>query len=134
MVERGSDRPPPKAQVADVLRDRIRSGELADGTLLPAEHRMAYDFDVSVDVMRAALGILRSEGLIVTKAPYGSRVRRPERRTVRVQRGSQVTVRMPSPEERRTHGLPEGVPLLELTHPSGRVEVLPADEVTLTFA
>lgn len=121
-------------QLADLLRDRIRSGELQHGALLPTERALWQEFGVARSTVRQAVAILRSEGLVQVRRPYGTYVRRPERRTVRVQRGSQVTVRMPSPEERRAHGLPEGVPIVELTHPSGRVEVLPADEVTLTFS
>lgn len=121
-------------QLADLYRARIRGGDLAHGTRLPAEKRIAQEHDVGLDLVRDALAILRSEGLIETVPRYGSRVRRPQRRTVRVQRGSRVRVWMPSPEEQREYGLPEGVPLLELTHPSGRREYFPADEVDLSTA
>lgn len=133
VIDPDADRPLVR-QLADLYRARILSGQLPHGARLPAEKRIAQEHDVGVDLVRDALVILRSEGLVETVPRYGSTVRRPERRTVRVQRGSRVRVWMPSPEERREHGLPEGVPLLELTHPSGRVEVFAADEVSLTFA
>jgi hypothetical protein len=41
---------------------------------------------------------------------------------------------MPSPEQRRVWDVPEGVAVVLLTHPSGEVEPMPADEVTLTFS
>lgn len=129
---------PAYLQVADTLRERIVKGQLRDGQLLPAEGRLAYDFEVSVSTMRAALRILRDEGLIVTRAPYGTRVRSPrERRDVRVPRGSSVRfVYSLTPEQRREWGVGLGVPaVILLIDPSGRVEVLPADEVDkLTFS
>lgn len=133
MVDPDGDRPVNR-QLADWYRQRIRSGDLRHGVRLPAEHRIGQEFGLGIDTVRSALAQLRAEGLIETLPRYGSRVRRPQRRTVRVPRGSRVRVWMPSPEERREHELPEGVPALELTHPSGRVEILPADEVTITFS
>ncbi len=121
-------------QLADIYRDRIRGGDLGHGVSLPAEHRLGQEYGVGVDTVRQALTILRGEGLVETVPRRGTRVRRPVRRTIRVQRGSRVQVWMPSPSERHEHGLPEGVPLLELTHPSGRAEYFAADEVSLTFA
>ncbi|HEY7225576.1 MAG TPA: GntR family transcriptional regulator, partial [Micromonosporaceae bacterium] len=94
--------------------------------------RIGQEHGVGIDTVRAALVILRGEGLVQTRARYGSRVRRPQRRQVRVPRGSSVEVWMPTPEQRREHGLPEGVPAVAITYPGGRVEVLPADEVRLT--
>lgn len=131
MVAPGSDMPSAAAQLADLLRGRILAGEMPDGTLLPAEHRLAAEYGLGVDTVRRALVILRGEALIVTERPYGSRVRRPERRRISVLRGSTMArVWMPSPEERRVYGVPEGVPLMEIILPSGQSQVHPADEVT----
>lgn len=122
-------------QLADLLREQIRSGELAPGARLPAESRLASSHGVGRDTVRDALAILRNEGLVVTRRPYGTTVRPiPDRRKVRVPRGSRLMVRMPGPEERRAHGLAEGVPLVELIHPSGRVEVIAGDEAEFTFS
>lgn len=134
MIDPDADRPVHR-QLADLLRDQIRSGDLPPGARLPSEWRLASEHGIGRDAVRAALTILRGEGLIVTKAPYGTTVReQPDRRPVRVPRGSWVEVGMPTPEQRKAHGLAEGVPLVVLGHPSGRVEYLAGDAVRLTFA
>lgn len=134
MIDPAADRPVHR-QIADLLRDQIRAGVLRPGDRLPAEMRLAQEYGVNRDTVRSAFAILRSEGLVVTRAPRGSVVReQPERRPVRVPRGSSATVRMPSPEERRENQLDEGVPLLELRRPDGRVETFAGDEVELRFS
>lgn len=134
MIDPRADRPVHR-QLADLLRERIASGDLGPGARLPAEHRIAQDYGIGRDSVRAAVAILRGEGLLVTRAPYGTSVRlQPDRQVVKVQRGSYVDVRMPSPDERREHALDEGVPLVELHHASGRVDYLAGDAVRLRFS
>lgn len=134
MINRHADRPA-YLQVADAIRERIRSGELREGQLLSAEHRLAWDYDVSTSTMRAALRVLRGEGLISTRAPYGTRVRKaPDRRVITVEPRARITrIWVPTPDERRTYGVEHGVPLFELRHPSGLVEVLSAAGVEIHF-
>ena len=133
MIDPDADRPVHR-QLADLLRTQIRSGVLRPGDQLPAENRLAQVHAVGRDTVRAAVAILRSEGLVTTRAPYGTVVRRqPSRRPVNVQRGSVVRVWMPDPDERRTHKVGEGIPLLEIRHPDGVVDVFPADEVELVY-
>ena len=50
--------------VAKSLRDRIISGEIADGSSLPTLDRLVTEFGVSAPSIREALRILESEGLI----------------------------------------------------------------------
>lgn len=50
--------------VADSLRDRILSGALADGDLLPKQEELMADFGVSPPAIREAFRILETEGLI----------------------------------------------------------------------
>jgi GntR family transcriptional regulator len=50
-------------QVADVLRRQVVQGLVSGGTL-PPEHRLSVDFGVSRNTVRAALDLLRDEGLI----------------------------------------------------------------------
>jgi len=134
VIDPRADRPVHR-QLADLLRARIAAGQLRPGDRLPAEHRLAQEYGIGRDSVRAALTILRGEGLLITRAPYGTRVRQqPDRRPVRVPRGSSVVVKMPTPEERREHDLDEGVPMIVLTDPSGRMEVIAGDEVTLRFS
>lgn len=62
------DRPTPSryVQLADELRTEILGGRWPAGDPLPSETRLAGQRGVSRDVLRAALAILRSEGLITT--------------------------------------------------------------------
>ncbi len=50
--------------VADVLRKRIVSGELADNATLPKQEELIEEFNVSKPSVREALRILETEGLI----------------------------------------------------------------------
>jgi DNA-binding FadR family transcriptional regulator len=50
--------------VAEVLRERIVTGELADGGKLPRQEDLLEEFNVSKPSMREALRILETEGLI----------------------------------------------------------------------
>jgi GntR family transcriptional repressor for pyruvate dehydrogenase complex len=69
--------------VSDALRDRILSGELADGSMLPKQEELLEEFGVSLPPIREALRILETEGLVA------------------VQRGNVggATVRVPRPEK-----------------------------------
>jgi hypothetical protein len=40
---------------------------------------------------------------------------------------------MPTDPERRTHGIPEGVPILVITEPGEEPRLLPADRTILQF-
>jgi DNA-binding FadR family transcriptional regulator len=53
--------------VADVLRRRILSGQLADGDLLPKQEQLLDEFGVSKPSIREALRILETEGLITVR-------------------------------------------------------------------
>jgi GntR family transcriptional regulator len=68
-------------QLADLLRERIVSGELQAGELLPSEPALVSQFDVSRTTARLALAELRREGLVETVKGSGTRVR--GRRSIR---------------------------------------------------
>ena len=51
-------------QVADELRRRILSGELADGSVLPTEDELLVEFPISKPSLREAIRILDAEGLL----------------------------------------------------------------------
>lgn len=70
------------AKVAAELRDSILSGHLSAGTPLPSEDRLGARHGVSRDTIRAALAVLRAEGLITTVQGGATYVR--DRRTVRL--------------------------------------------------
>src|SRR4051812_39068020 len=61
--------------VAAKLRERIVSGQLLDGDLLPKQEDLGQQFGVSKPTMREAIRILESEGLIeVQQGRFGGAV------------------------------------------------------------
>jgi DNA-binding GntR family transcriptional regulator len=67
-------------QLADVLRDQIRTGELRPGTELPSESVLSKEYNVSRDVVRDAMAVLRGEGVIATVRGRRAIVREPAAR------------------------------------------------------
>ncbi len=63
---------PAYQQVADVLRDRIRTGVIGEGEQLPSYAALMREFDVSVTVARSAVAVLRSEALVSTHQGKGA--------------------------------------------------------------
>lgn len=53
--------------IADVLRERILSGKLADGQSLPKQDDLLDEFRVSLPSIREALRILETEGLVTVR-------------------------------------------------------------------
>jgi len=66
--------------VSDALRDRILSGELPDGSMLPKQEELLGEFGVSLPPIREALRILETEGLITVQRGNvgGAIVHRPQ--------------------------------------------------------
>jgi GntR family transcriptional regulator len=69
-----SDRPAYK-QLADLLREQIRSGGLAPGTPVPSEATLMQTHGISRNTVRLAIQLLRSEGHVVTEHGRGTYVR-----------------------------------------------------------
>jgi GntR family transcriptional regulator len=61
-------------QLADLLRRRIASGELAVGATLPTEAQLVAGYGVSRVTARQAVGLLVDEGLVVRGSGRGTRV------------------------------------------------------------
>lgn len=119
-------------QLADILREQIRSGALAPGAALPGELELATTYGVGRQAVRQALGVLRSEALVVTTRGEGTAVRvQPTRRTIALGPGERVHYRPATPAERVELELDEGVGLAVLETADG-VQLLPADEVQFT--
>ncbi|MEV0349033.1 GntR family transcriptional regulator [Nonomuraea sp. NPDC050680] len=121
-------------QLADIIRADIAAGRLEPGQALPSEGRLMQEYELGRVAVRQALGVLRSEGLIVTVKREGSYVRpqAPVERVV-VEGPAEVTARMPSPDERRELDIPEGVPVFVLSRPHKRNRILPADRTALVW-
>jgi GntR family transcriptional regulator len=77
MVEREGP-VPPWLQVTEIIRARIRSGELAPGAMVPSLVTIHQEFGIAKTTARKVLAQLREEGLIVTVPGWGSFVKKPE--------------------------------------------------------
>ena len=62
-------------QLARILREQIRAGELRAGAALPSEASLSQRFGVGRDAVRDALSALRGEGLVITTRGIGTFVR-----------------------------------------------------------
>jgi DNA-binding GntR family transcriptional regulator len=71
MADRGSI-VPPWEQFAAALRERISSGELPPGTRLPSVRSFAQEWDLAPGTIKKAMERLRAEGLIETRAGWGT--------------------------------------------------------------
>lgn len=61
-----------KQRVVDELARRIESGQLGSGIILPGEHQLAEEFEVSRGTLREALSELKRRNYIATQAGVGS--------------------------------------------------------------
>ncbi|HET6481972.1 MAG TPA: winged helix-turn-helix domain-containing protein [Actinoplanes sp.] len=59
-------------QLASLLRDRIRGGELQAGQRMPSEKDLHDEFGLARETVRRALAVLRSEGLIEIRHGLGT--------------------------------------------------------------
>lgn len=62
-------------QIADDLRAQIRGGALAPGAPLPSTAQLAEQYDASLSLVKMAVGVLRTEGLVVGQQGKGVFVR-----------------------------------------------------------
>jgi GntR family transcriptional regulator len=62
-------------EIADELRERIRSGELRPGARLPGEPKLVKDYGVAKETARRALTLLVTEGLAIRRKGSGTYVR-----------------------------------------------------------
>ncbi|MBQ1042659.1 GntR family transcriptional regulator [Micromonospora sp. C32] len=87
---------PVYVQLADLLRERIESGEMSAGSTLASEARLSQEYGIGRDAVRMAISLLRSEGLVSTRRGHGTVVREtPQRRQVELAAGARVVARMP---------------------------------------
>lgn len=114
-------------QIAQLLRQEIMAGRWVTGAMLPSENALTAVYDVSPSTVRAAVRVLREEGLVETRRGAGTFVRAvPAKITVRANREDVVTARMPTPAERLALGVAEGVPVISVRRPGGDEELYDA--------
>lgn len=117
-------RVPRYLQVAQLLRQEIMAGHYPPGTMLPGENALTARYEVSASTVRLAVSVLREEGLVETRRGSGSFVRSvPPKITVHAGPDDVITARLPTPDERRALGVPEGVWVISVQRP-GRAEEL----------
>jgi GntR family transcriptional regulator len=64
---------PPYRQIAEIIRKRIRSGDLPKGSRI-TESEITEAYEVARNTARRAIAVLREEGLIMTVPQRGSYV------------------------------------------------------------
>ncbi|MET7303606.1 GntR family transcriptional regulator [Embleya sp. NPDC005575] len=62
--------------IAEKIRDMIESGTLSKGTKLPSERELCEEYGVSGITARAAVDVLKNEGLVESRRGSGTYVRR----------------------------------------------------------
>ncbi|MFD2422203.1 winged helix-turn-helix domain-containing protein [Amycolatopsis pigmentata] len=87
--------------MADHIEARIMSGELRPGDPLPAERKLAEDYEVSLGTARRATEALRHRGLVVTLRSKGTFVVDANRRD---HSGVNATVHHITPDRGELHG------------------------------
>jgi len=70
---------PPWQQLADLLRARITSGELAVGDRIPSVLSLAQEHELAAGTVRKALAQLQREGLIESRVGWGTFVAEKQR-------------------------------------------------------
>lgn len=65
---------PPYRQIAEIIRQRIKSGEYPKGTRIPTESEMVDTWEVARTTARRAIRVLRDEGLVHTVPQRGTYV------------------------------------------------------------
>lgn len=85
---------------------------------MPSETQLIGEYGVSRFTARAALRELLDDGLIERRRGHPYRVRTDDqaRDTVAIQRGSRLSVRMPTAKERADLDIEEGVPVLTVEY------------------
>ena len=66
---------PVYVQLAAILRDRIESGAIGRGQVLPSKRQLRGEFGVSGETCDKAIGLLRAEGRLVTVRGKGHYVK-----------------------------------------------------------
>jgi len=120
-------------QLARILRDQIRSGELRAGVTVGSEASLSQRFGVGRDAVRDALAALRKEGLVITERGRGTFVRGPAEHVevLHVGVGTRVSARVPTEDERRALGIPEGTAVLMVTRAGEPDRLLPGDRTVV---
>lgn len=72
---------PPWMQVRDALKERILSGDLAPGAMVPSIVTLHQEYGIAKTTARKVLAALKEEGLIKVTPGWGSFVTEGQERT-----------------------------------------------------
>jgi GntR family transcriptional regulator len=126
---------PLSAQLAQLLRELIRSGDLVPGDRVPSEPQLARKYSVSRDTAQRALAMLADEGLITRRRGVGSIVASVELVTeVTARPGTRISARLPTSAEQQATRAGMWVPLLAVEEPGWPEKLYPADRVVVVVA
>ena len=120
-------------EVADDLRRRIESGELAPDSMLRAEADLAHDYDVGNRTIRQAVRDLAADGVLYLRAGMRAVVRRRHAQVVQVLPGSFLTVRRPTRQEQRDMQLSPTARVVEVTRGDDPPQVYDAPVTLFSF-
>jgi GntR family transcriptional regulator len=65
---------PPYRQLAQIIADKIRSGEYPSEMRLPSESELMEEYELGRSTVRRAVAYLREQGLVETVATRGTYV------------------------------------------------------------
>ena len=65
---------PPWQQLEDLLRERIKNGELRRGARIPSAAALAQEYELAPVTVRKAITQLQQEGLLVSRVGWGTYV------------------------------------------------------------
>jgi GntR family transcriptional regulator len=74
VLQRGVPEPLSR-QIASILREQIKAGELQPGAALPSIVKLAERYEVATATVNKAIRILKSEGLLVGVSGHGTFVK-----------------------------------------------------------
>lgn len=114
-------------ELAALLRQQIRDGELRPGQRLPSEVALRQTYDLSRWTVRQAVSVLRAAGLVDYVRGWGMIVReRPPLERLGVPPGTLIRVRPPVDADIEEWGtIPDGVHMIEIVPPEGSRDDLP---------
>ncbi|MER7992028.1 GntR family transcriptional regulator [Micromonospora chalcea] len=87
--------------IADELRERIESGAIPPGTLLPTESTLTAEFRAARGTVRQAIAALRADGYVTTEHGRGTYA------SLRPPGGRETTPRLPTTTQREVAADPE---------------------------
>ncbi|MFG1846876.1 winged helix-turn-helix domain-containing protein [Micromonospora carbonacea] len=118
-------------ELASLLRDQILTGQLPPGSPFPSDRWLRETHGVGRSLVRAAVRVLRAEGLVVTRQGQATRVRTVHPK-MPIDMTNVVTIetRMPTAPERDAmlDGPDDGVPVWVVWHAGNdQPTLLPGD-------